>query len=278
MHEVFGIKHFDEIGVVSIFLFYSLAELFIGTFHHSKRSWQDYFTELLSFAQLTMLIQPGIILSVLFLARQFFPAYENHLAGLGAGWQLLILLLSEDFMQYWWHRLAHHSPVLWRFHLVHHASPAMGVGTSWRNAALYYALMPNIWLAAVLIYLGFIKVYLVYTVIKLLIVMGAHSEIRWDSILYRYKILHPLAWLVEHTISTPATHFAHHGLSNNDGISNNNGNFGNMLFIWDQLFGTAKFTRQYPTDFGIENDPKDPWYVMLYYPFAKSNKQDSQLK
>lgn len=278
MHEVFGINHFDEIGVVSIFLFYSLAELFIGTFHHSKRSLQDYFTELLSFAQLTMLIQPAIILGIGFLARKFFPAYANYWINMAIGWQFVLLLFTEDFMQYWWHRLAHHSPALWKLHLVHHASPDMGVGTSWRNAALYYALMPNIWLASVLIFLGFGKVYLVYTVLKLLIVMGAHSEIRWDSILYRHKILHPLAWVVEHTISTPATHFAHHGLSNEDGISNNNGNFGNMLFIWDQLFGTAKFTRKYPTEFGIEHDPKDPWYVMLYYPFAKSNKQNSQLK
>nr|MBP6732534.1 sterol desaturase [Chitinophagales bacterium] len=60
--------------------------------------------------------------------------------------------------------------------------------------------------------------------------------------------------------------------------SNNNGNFGNMLFVWDQLFGTAKFTRKYPTEFGIENDPKDKWYVMLYYPLAKSKDKNSALK
>ena len=84
--------------------------------------------------------------------------------------------------------------------------------------------------------------------------------------------------LLEQIFANPATHFAHHGLTNADGISNNNGNFGNKLFIWDQLFGTAKFTRQYPTEFGIENDPKDKWYVMLFYPFLKSREEKSQLK
>ena len=31
-------------------------------------------------------------------------------------------------------------------------------------------------------------------------------------------------------------------------------------------------------DFGIENDPNDPWYVMLYYPVSRSKKEGSMLK
>lgn len=277
MHEVFGVTHFDEKGVLLILFSFSLLEMFIGAFQHSPRTWNDYVTELVSFVQLTVFIQPAIIIGVALLARYFFPQYENHFASVPAVAQFFILLLIEDLPQYLWHRLAHHSPWFWKLHLVHHASPAMGVTTSFRNSALYYLLMPNIYFAAIAIYLGFVQVYLVYTVVKLFIVMNAHSELRLDRFLYRYKILHPLAWLVEHTISTPATHFAHHGLSNEDGISNNNGNFGNMLFIWDQLFGTAKFTRQYPSRFGIHRDPHDPWYVMLFYPLLKSKKKDSEL-
>lgn len=276
--EVFGIKHFDAIAVVSILLILEIVEALIGTFKRSKRTFQDYISELVSFSQLTILIQPGIILLVSWLGLKVFPELENRYVGVNPWLQFGVFLLIEDMPQYWWHRLAHHSPKLWKLHLTHHASPDMGVGTAWRNGALYYALMPNIWLASVAIYLGFAKIYIVYTVVKLLIVMAAHSEVRWDSVFYKYKILHPIAWILEHTISTPATHFAHHGLTNADGISNNNGNFGNMLFIWDQLFGTAKITRKYPTKFGIEHDPHDPWYVMLYYPFIKSAKKDSELK
>jgi sterol desaturase/sphingolipid hydroxylase (fatty acid hydroxylase superfamily) len=276
--EVFGITHFDEKAVVLVLLLFGIAEALLGSYNNSKRSWDDYITELVSFPQLTILIQPGILILVSFLGRQYFPSFENKFASVAYGFQFAILLLVEDLPQYWWHRLAHHSPLLWKFHVVHHASPAMGVGVVFRNAAFYYLFMPNIWLASVAVFLGFGKMYIVYTALKLLIIIGAHSELRWDSFFYRYRILHPLAWLLEHTISTSATHFAHHGLTNEDGISNNNGNFGNMLFIWDQLFGTAKFTRKYPSVFGIENDPKDPWYIMLYYPFVKSKKKDSALK
>lgn len=278
MHEVFGITYFDQKGVLLLLFSFSLLEALIGAFQNSPRTFNDYVTELVSFVQLTVFIQPAIIVGVALLCRKFFPAYENYFAAVPAVAQFVVFLFIEDMPQYWWHRLAHHSPLFWKLHLVHHASPSMGVTSSFRNGALYYLLMPNIYLAAIAIFLGFTKVYLVYTVLKLLIVMNAHSNLRTDSFLYRYKILHPLAWLVEHTISTPATHFAHHGISNADGISNNNGNFGNMLFVWDQLFGTAKFTRKYPTEFGIEDDPKDPWYVMLFYPFAKSKDDSSQLK
>ena len=278
IHEVFGIRHFDEKAVVVILLVFGIAEALLGAYKNSKRTWQDYLAELVSFPQLTILIQPGILLLIGFLGREYFPDQEGIFASVAFGYQFLILILIEDLPQYWWHRLAHHSPLLWKFHVAHHASPAMGVGVVFRNAALYYFFMPNIWFASIAVFLGFGKMYVVYTVVKLLIIIGAHSELRWDSFLYRHKLLHPLAWLLEHLISTPATHFAHHGLTNDDGISNNNGNFGNMLFIWDQLFGTAKFTRQYPSQFGIENDPKDPWYVQLYYPFVRSKKKDSALK
>ncbi len=277
-HEVFGIDHFDEKAVVAFLLLFGIAEALLGAYKNSRRTRHDYMTELVSFPQLTVLIQPGILLIVIFMGRSLFPEMEEQFASVAYGFQFLIFVLIEDLPQYWWHRLAHHSPLLWKFHVAHHASPAMGVGVVFRNAALYYLFMPNIWFASIAVFLGFGKVYIVYTVLKLLIIIGSHSELRWDSFLYRYKILSPLAWLVEHTISTPATHFAHHGISNEDGISNNNGNFGNMLFIWDQIFGTAKFTRKYPSQFGIENDPKDAWYVQLYYPLLKSKKKDSALK
>jgi sterol desaturase/sphingolipid hydroxylase (fatty acid hydroxylase superfamily) len=153
----------------------------------------------------------------------------------------------------------------------------MGVLVTYRNAMLYYALMPGIWFSALLIFLGMGKVYLVYLPIKMTVILLAHSETKWDRFLYRYRILHPLAWLVERTLSTPSTHFAHHGLTAEDGISHPNGNYGNLLFFWDVLFGTAKITRRYPTRFGAWNKLKEPWYVQLLFPIIRSKKPESEL-
>ena len=278
MNQVFGINHFDIKGVAFILFLFGIGEAIVGAYSRSKRSRNDYIMELVSFSQLSILIQPGIMLLVGFIAGKLMPEMQNRFIHVAFGLQFLFFILADDLPQYWWHRLAHNSPALWRLHLAHHASPDMGFGTAFRNAALYYTLMPNIWIASLAVYMGLGEAYVLYFVVKLFIVVGAHSEVRWDNFFYSRRYLRPIAWLLEHTISTPATHFAHHGKTDADGVSNNNGNFGNMFFFWDILFGTAKLTRQYPTNFGIEDDPDDRWYVMLYYPVARSKKEGSMLK
>jgi sterol desaturase/sphingolipid hydroxylase (fatty acid hydroxylase superfamily) len=120
-------------------------------------------------------------------------------------------------------------------------------------------------------------VYLLYLPVKLVVILLAHSETKWDRFLYRYKVLAPLAWVIERTISTPSTHFAHHGLTAEDGVSYPNGNYGNLLFVWDVIFGTAKITRKYPIRFGAWNQVKEPWYVQLFFPLIKSKDPNSEL-
>ena len=76
-------------------------------------------------------------------------------------------------------------------------------------------------------------------------------------------------WLLERTISTPATHSAHHGKHADDGITNYKGNYGNLLFFWDILFGSAKITRQYPDKFGVENLPDTSVAEQLLWPVVR---------
>ncbi len=192
-------------------------------------------------------------------------------------WQILAFLILDDMTQYWWHRLSHINKKMWKLHRPHHVVEEMGVLVTYRNAVLYYAFMPGIWFSAILIYLGMGYVYLFYLPIKLVIILLAHSETKWDRFLYKHKILSPLAWVIERTISTPSTHYAHHGLTAEDGISNPNGNYGNLLFIWDVIFGTAKITRKYPEKFGAWNQIKEPWYVQLFFPLITSKNPNSEL-
>jgi len=72
--------------------------------------------------------------------------------------------------------------------------------------------------------------------------------------------------VIERTISTPATHHAHHGRHASDPAVNYKGNFGNLLFFWDVLFGTAKITRTYPESYGVENLPKATLGQQLAWP------------
>ena len=105
---------------------------------------------------------------------------------------------------------------------------------------------------------------------------GAFS-IAWDKPFYRYPVLHPIAWVLERLISTPATHHAHHAASTDDGIGYYKGNFGNMFFLGDVIFGTAFISRQYPRQYGISHYESDEWYAQLLWPIFKSKVEGSEL-
>jgi sterol desaturase/sphingolipid hydroxylase (fatty acid hydroxylase superfamily) len=135
-------------------------------------------------------------------------------------------------------------------------------------------LMPGLWFSGALIYLGLGWVYAFYIVVKLAVIYGAHSDVRWDEALYRIKWLSPVMWVIERMISTPATHSAHHGKYADDGATHYKGNYGNLLFFWDVLFGTARITRRYPAHMGVENlDPMSAG-EQLFWPLIRSRNPD----
>ena len=141
-------------------------------------------------------------------------------------------------------------------------------------------MMPGVWIGAYLVFLGLGPVYPWYLLVKMSVIYGAHSELRWDKVLYRHRWLHPLAWIVERTVSTPATHFAHHAITQDDGIGHYKGNYGNLLFFWDVLFGTALITRRYPLRVGLKDDADfgpERWWVQWLYPLVKSRREHSAL-
>jgi len=262
---------------VTALLVLGALEAIGGLYFDDKRTKNDFTIELISLAILPTLIQPTIFLFVLWVMNSFFAGFEDYFLNTSWWWHVLAFLVLDDMTQYWWHRFSHVNKTMWKLHRPHHVVEEMGVLVTYRNAVMYYAFMPGIWFSALLIYLGMGYVYLIYLPVKLVVILLAHSETKWDRFLYRYKILSPLAWVIERTISTPSTHFAHHGLTAEDGVSHPNGNYGNLLFIWDVIFGTAKITRKYPTRFGAWNRVKEPWYVQLFFPIIRSKDEKSEL-
>ena len=268
---------YSKLIPAAVLLILGILEALGGLYFSGKRSKTDYTIELVSLATLPTLIQPGIFLVTFFGMNFFLPNLENYFINLHFMWQIVTFLILDDMVQYWWHRWSHTNMTMWKLHRPHHVVEEMGVLVTYRNAILYYAFMPGIWFSGILIYLGMGYVYIFYVTVKLIVILLAHSETKWDRFLYRYKVLHPLAWIIERTISTPSTHFAHHGLTAEDGISHPNGNFGNLLFFWDILFGTAKITRKYPEIFGAWNQIKEPWYIQLLFPIFRSKDPRSEL-
>lgn len=259
--------------VMAIYLSFALLELaFTRLFAKDEQTRHDGILEVVSTLMLLVVTQPLILFAVGAIGHALFPHYANALAGIPFLAALALFLIFEDMMQYWWHRASHSFAWLYNLHRAHHNARYMSVRLVYRNNILYYAMMPSIWFAGILVYLGLGWFYAGYLVIKMLVIIGAHSDFAWDKPLYRIKALSPLMWVVERTISTPATHHAHHGRHLSDGAVHYKGNFGNLLFFWDVLFGTAKITRRYPASYGVENLPPATLGQQLLWPIFPENK------
>ena len=128
-----------------------------------------------------------------------------------------------------------------------------------------------------MVYLGLGIPAIAVRIIKSTITTLAHSSIPWDKPLYKYRVLNPIAWVLERLISTPATHHAHHAATTDDGVGHYKGNFGNMFFLWDVIFGTALISRKYPKAYGISHYAGDQWTAQLLWPIFKSKVEGSEL-
>jgi sterol desaturase/sphingolipid hydroxylase (fatty acid hydroxylase superfamily) len=273
------ISEHTALTILLIFLGFAAAEWLRGRFRSPHETSEDAPLEGVMTMLFAAAIYPGILLLVGSLAQRYVPEQAGSLSHLPVWVMIGLLLLADDLTQYWWHR-ASHSPLMWPLHRAHHSAPYMGIRVVYRNNFFYYAMMPGLWISAYLVFLGLAPVYPWYLLVKMLVIFGAHSELRWDEVLYRHRWLHPLAWIVERTISTPATHYAHHAMTQNDGIGHYKGNYGNLLFFWDVLFGTARITRRYPARCGLYDDVvygPEKWAVQLFYPLFRSKREQSVL-
>jgi sterol desaturase/sphingolipid hydroxylase (fatty acid hydroxylase superfamily) len=262
----------------TVLLGFAAAELWRGRFFAPEATREDDRLDLV--VTLAFPLTSGL---VLFLANAACEWWLPESRGALAHWpwwaMIATLLVGDDLTQYLWHRLSHTS-LMWPLHRAHHSAAYMSVRVVYRNNFFYYLFMPGLWISGVLLYLGFGWVYVAYASVKLAAIIGAHSSVRWDETLYRSRLLRPVAWVLERTISTPATHFAHHALSQDDGIGHYGGNYGNLLFLWDVIFGTARITRRYPPSFGLTDDRAhgpESWATQFLYPLRRSRRAGTAL-
>ena len=259
--------------VMLIMLVFVLAEVASGRFLQREESTRkDVIIEVISGLGVPLLVVPMTLWLAPLAVEGLVPGSEGAWAGWPAWSMFAVLLLADDLTQYGWHRLSHQLPWLYALHRAHHSGRYLSVRIVYRNNLIYYALMPGLWLSAALIHLGFGSVYVWYIVIKMAVITGAHSSVPWDAPLLRWKVTQPLMWLLERLISTPATHAAHHGRHADDGVTHYKGNYGNFLFLWDVLFGTAKITRRRPASYGLENVEPAGWFEEAVWPFGATRR------
>ena len=152
-------------------------------------------------------------------------------------WALwIITFISIDLVFYIYHRMSHRIRFLWAIHLSHHSSEEMNFAVSFRQA--WFGPISKIPFFMVLPLLGFDPTIVgVAGVISTLWGIVGHTQVIGK--------LGPLEWI----FNTPSHHRVHHG-ANKQYIDKN---YGNLLIIWDRMFGTFE-PEQEEVKFGLVNN------------------------
>jgi sterol desaturase/sphingolipid hydroxylase (fatty acid hydroxylase superfamily) len=263
-----------QLAIVIVFALFAIKEAHHSNlFRKTNEVKSDSLVEISSTLALLTFIQPLVLFSAAFIMSIGLPEYKGALSTSPILLQIFLLLIFDDLAQYIWHRASHSHLWLYKLHRAHHNAKYMSVRIIYRNNFFYYLLMPSLWFSGILIYLGLGWVYAFYLVIKLTVITGAHADWKWDKALYRNRYTTKLMWLVERLISTPSTHSCHHGYDPDDGITSYKGNYGNLLFLWDVIFGTATINRKYPERYGVKGMRRAEWGELFLWPLVQTPKK-----
>jgi len=269
-------EYFRTWGLTVFLLVLGAIEFAFGLYDN-KWTANERKVDIICFLAPRFLLMPVLAFFSLKFLPFVLPGLENIFSWVPFWGGFFLIAIADDLTQYWYHRLHHQIPFLWKFHRTHHSAPYMGMAMASRQNFIYTVLFSQIYLTATLVYLGLGLPALFVTVLKSIITLSAHSSIAWDKPFYKYKVLHPVAWVLERLISTPATHHAHHADTANDGVGNYKGNFGNMFFIWDVIFITGIITRQFPKSYGMKSYKGEEWQAQFLWPIFKSKVEGSSL-
>ncbi len=147
----------------------------------------------------------------------------------------LILFFMNEFVYYWFHRLSHEKRLLWAIHVNHHSSEFFNFTTAARTPFFNLILHNVFWIP--LLFLGFspTMIFSVETIGFLF------SFIQHTQIIKNFSIFDLI-------LNSPSHHRVHHS-SNPEYI---NKNYGNVLIIFDRLFGTfQKELKEIPIKYGL---------------------------
>jgi len=145
-----------------------------------------------------------------------------------------VSLLATAFVDYWSHRWLHRNRFLWHIHKIHHAPTHLNWATKYHQ---HFGMQ-------------ILHAPLLMTTVYLMgadILAGVGSFLILQDILSHANISFKLGFL-NYFFSTPEVHRYHHSPD----PRYYNCNYGGVLMVWDQIFGTFRYDPKNPAkDFGL---------------------------
>ena len=166
--------------------------------------------------------------------------------------QFLLAFLALDLARYFVHRLSHRVPILWSFHRVHHSTERLDPTAGLRMHLVDVLILTAIPLT---IYGGLFDVSTFAAwVVPMALLTGVvfdayqHSNISMRMDGGGVGVLINKGW--DLLLNNPHFHSWHH---TRDGHLRD-GNYGNVLTIWDRIFRTCVSGEKHPQNLGLPDD------------------------
>jgi sterol desaturase/sphingolipid hydroxylase (fatty acid hydroxylase superfamily) len=181
-----------------------------------------------------------------------------------SGWpiwlQLGFFLVTHDFYIYSFHRLQHHSSMLWRIHEAHHSVRDVDWLAGSRSHALEILINQTIEFLPMTLLGASPDLPLIKGIVDAVWGMFIHSNID-----FRFGRL-------GYVFNGPEMHRWHHARE----IKEGGVNFSTKLAIWDWLFGTAHLPDQKPTGYGLDEPFPSGYLEQNLYAFRRFKGENVQ--
>ena len=233
---------FKGVWIVFFISFFWIIEGYYSFYKSKFNKWNHAKTNLLLLG-LVIIINAlfGILLTLIdvWLKKSDFGILNTIHANLWV--KVVISIVVLDFTsQYFVHFLLHKVRWMWRLHLVHHTDKNVDVTTGTRHHPFDFLIRESFALIVVVIMGMPVSFYFFYRMITIPFTYFNHADISlplWVDKGLSYIIVSPNMHKFHHHYQQPWT----------------DSNFGNVLSIWDRLFGT--FTYKDPKKRNKENNP-----------------------
>ena len=150
-----------------------------------------------------------------------------HLISLSSPFHFCGALLLYDMWSYWWHRINHRIPFLWRFHRMHHSDPGMDVSTATRFHP------GEIFLASL------IRLLVIPLIGVPAMALVVYDGVQLANTQFHHANISLFAWLdrgVRYVLVSPNMHKVHHSPLREEADSN----YSSVLSVWDRIFGSYR--------------------------------------
>jgi sterol desaturase/sphingolipid hydroxylase (fatty acid hydroxylase superfamily) len=195
-----------------------------------------------SFTVMHLIIHTGLAIVIVLIGDWCFTHQFGLVYWLNAGTLagILISFLVLDFFGGWLvHITEHKVPLLWRFHVIHHADNSVDVTTGLRHHPGESILRGLFFFMGIAVSGAPMYAVMIFQTILILATAFTHANIQLPK-----SVDALLSWV----LVSPNMHKVHHHYM----LPYTDSNFGNIFSIWDRLFGTFMYMPSDEIVYGID--------------------------